>query len=47
MLRSEIKIPTDYTKTTFKTVFVEYPFVIEVNECLVNTYTAVQGLTLI
>ena len=46
-LRSEIKIPNDYTKTTFKTLFVEYAFPIQVGGCVVNTYTAVQVLTLI
>ena len=46
-LRSEINIPTDHTKTTFKTLFIEYPFVIEVNECLVNTYKAAQVITII
>jgi len=41
-LRSEIQVPTDYTKTTFTTMFVEYNFVIQMEECIVNTYTADQ-----
>ena len=39
-LRSEIKIPIDHTKTTFKTVFAEYPFPIQVGGCVVKTYSA-------
>ena len=39
-LRSEINIPNDYTNTTFKTFFVEYPFQIQI-ECVVNIYSAV------
>ena len=46
-LRSEISIPDDHTLTTFTTLFVEYPFVIQIEECLVDTYLADQVLTLI
>jgi hypothetical protein len=46
-LRSEISIPDDYTLTTFTTLFVEYPFVIQIEECLVDSYMANQILTVI
>ena len=39
-IRSEIKIPEDYTGTTFKTMFDEYDFTIFVDPCRVNTYVA-------
>ena len=39
-LRSEIQIPDDYTGATFTTKFVEYDFTIQVEECIVSTYTA-------
>ena len=39
-LRSEIEVPNDHTKTIFTTMFVEYDFVIQVEECLVTSYTA-------
>ena len=46
-LRSEIRVPNDYTGTTFTTKFVEYNFVIQVEECVVNTYKANQIITVI
>ena len=39
-LRSEISVPDDHTQTTFTTLFVEYDFVIQVEECIVNDYLA-------
>ena len=33
-------MPNDYSKSTYTTMFVEYDFVIQVEECLVNNYTA-------
>ena len=33
-------MPDDHTLTTFTTLFVEYPFVIQIEECIVDTYTA-------
>ena len=39
-LRSEIYIPTDYTQTSYTTMFVEYDFEILIEPCIVNTYTA-------
>ena len=41
-LRSEIQVPDDYTKSTYTIMFVEYDFVIQVEECLVDNYTADQ-----
>ena len=41
-LRSEIQVPNDHTQSTFTPMFVEYDFVIQVEECLVDTYTADQ-----
>ena len=39
-LRSEIQVPDDYTQSTYTIKFVEYDFVIQVEECLVDNYTA-------
>ena len=39
-IKSEIQVPDDHTKMTFTAMFVEYDFVIQVEECLVDTYTA-------
>ena len=37
-IRSEISVPTDYTKTTFDTYVEEYTFTIFVEPCIVTTY---------
>lgn len=37
-IRSEIQVPTDYTQTVFTTLFVEYDFFIQVEECVVTSY---------
>lgn len=37
-IRSEIQIPEDYTMTSYRTMFVEYDFLILIEPCLVNTY---------
>ena len=36
-LRSEISVPDDHTKTSFTPWVVEYNFLIQVEECLVDT----------
>ena len=41
-LRSEIQIPTDYSKTNYITLFVEYNFVIQIEECVIASYAATQ-----
>ena len=41
-LRSEIQVPDDSSKATYTTMFVEYDFVIQVEECLIDTYSADQ-----
>ena len=46
-LKSEIQVPDDHTKATFTPHFVEYQFVIQVEECIVNTYTADQTIDVI
>ena len=46
-LRSEIQVPDDHTKSTFTPYFVEYQFLIQVEECLVDTYTADQVIDVI
>ena len=37
-IKSEIRVPTDFTNTTFKIMKVEYEFPIRVQPCLVATY---------
>ena len=37
-IRSEIKVPNDYTETTFKSMFVEYEFIVFMQPCLVSSY---------
>ena len=39
-LKSEIQVPKDHTKSIYTPMIVEYDFVIQVEECLVDTYTA-------
>ena len=39
-IRSEIQVPDDHTGTTFTTKFDEYDFIIQVEECTVDDYTA-------
>ena len=39
-IRSEISVPNDYTKTTFKKMFVEYEFIVFMEPCLVTSYDA-------
>ena len=39
-IRSEISVPTDYTMTSYQTLFVEYDFLILVDECLVTDYVS-------
>ena len=46
-LRSEIYIPDDYTKDTYTTMFVEYDFVILIEPCIINTYTATTSVIVI
>ena len=41
-LRSEICVPTDYSQADCTVMFVEYDFLIQVEECIVNDYTADQ-----
>ena len=38
-LRSEISVPTDYTKTSFNTLFVEYTFPIYMEPCQISSFT--------
>ena len=38
MIRSEISVPKDYTKTTYTPMSVEYEFTIFIEPCLVSTY---------
>mgnify|MGYP007004972169 CR=1 FL=1 len=33
-------MPTDYTKTTFQTFMVDYDFLIVIEPCNIDTYTA-------
>ena len=44
-LRSEIKIPTDSSMTSYTTMFEEYDFVILIEPCIVNTYKDTQTVT--
>ncbi len=44
-LRSQIEVPTDYTQSAFASLFVEYEFVIQVEECVVSAYSKDQVLT--
>ena len=46
-IRSEISIPNGFTKKTFTTKFVEYDFLVRIEPCLVNAYTATTKVTLI
>ena len=41
-LRSEISIPTDYTKNSYDKLFVEYNFLIQIEECVITSYDATQ-----
>ena len=38
-IRSEIRVPDDYTMTSYTTMFVEYEFTILIEPCQVSTYT--------
>ena len=38
-VRSEIMVPTDYTKSSFNTIFVEYNFPFRVQPCVVSSYS--------
>ena len=46
-MRSEILVPDDYTLKTFTSFVDEYEFLIQVEECIVNTYSADQVLDVI
>jgi len=46
-LRSEIYIPNDYTKSTFRTMVAQFDFVIYIEPCLVSTYEASTRVSLI
>ena len=37
-LRSEIQVPDDHTGLTFTTWFVEYDFLIQIEECVITSY---------
>ena len=37
-IRGEIQVPTDYTKTVYDTIFVEYPFELRIEPCLINSF---------
>ena len=44
-IRSEINVPKDYTKNTFKNMFVEYEFKVFIQPCLVTSYDATKAIT--
>ena len=41
-LKSEICVPDDYSQATCTTLFVEYDFVIQIEECIIASYDATQ-----
>lgn len=44
-IRSEIYVPIDYTKDDYRTMFVEYEFDIQIEECIINAYDATKTIS--
>ena len=43
-IRSEIRVPNDYTNKTFTIMFAEYDFFVQIEECIINAYEVSQKM---